>query len=559
MPSVATDRRMQSKVKPWPPRWLTSVPAADIKRGDGDHCVQWMETFCRITEDSVGGPRGQLLVIRPWQRTMIGHLLARRPDRKLRHRQGLIGVGRKNTKSTISAGLGLYGLLSDYPGGAQGREVYSCAGDKDQAGIVFEKAKTMIEMDPDLAGITTPYRDAIEVPATGSVYRVLSAEAYTKEGLNPTFVVFDEVHVQPNRGLWDVMANAMGARPEPLMVGITTAGVRVDNVGKDTLCYQLYQYGQKIVTGEVDDPDFFFCWWEPPTLDNDELMDHTDPLTWAYANPGLGDLVSLEDLRSASKKTPEAEFRTKRCNQWVMTAASWLPSGSWAACTQSHPIPDGARVVVGFDGSYDNDSTALVVVQVPDPPGADPPAVRYPHLEVGAAWERVDSDNSGWRVPIVDVEDAIRACCTRLPQNIDDFPDAKQKLLRGLAGRRWQVVEIACDPARWARTYELLEAEGLPVVEYPQSPQRMTPATQRFFEAVVNKTITHTADPRMARHLDNAVLKVDSRGSRLSKGDRGHQSQHHIDLAVSGVMAHDRACWHQNAAPPAGNFFAARR
>jgi phage terminase large subunit-like protein len=162
-------------------------------------------------------------------------------------------------------------------------EVYSCAGDRDQARIVFGTAKRMVELEPVLSEMTKLYRDAIEVPATGSVYKVLSAEAYTKEGLNPTLVLFDEVHVQPNRELWDVMALAMGARPEPMLIGITTAGVRFDSTGADSLCYGLYEYGKRVCQGEVADSSFFMSWWES----TDPTADHRDPDTWRQANPGL--------------------------------------------------------------------------------------------------------------------------------------------------------------------------------------------------------------------------------------------------------------------------------
>lgn len=429
---------------------------------------------------------------------LIGDLLARRADRRYRHRQALIGLARKNVKSTTGAGLGLAGLVL----GPQGGEVYSCAGDREQARIVFGTARRMVEMDPQLSDLLKLYRDAVEFPKTGSVYRVLSAEAYTKEGLNPSLVLFDEVHVQPNRELWDVMALASGARVDPLLVGITTAGVRTDSTGQDSLCYAMYQYGKRVALGEIEDPAFFLAWWEPANPE----ADHRDPSTWREANPGFGDFVDPEDFDSAVLRTPEAEFRTKRCNQWVSTAQAWLPAGAWEGCKDERPIPDGAEVVLGFDGSYNNDSTALVVCEVGE----------RPHLDVAECWERPTTADDAWKVPIFAVEEAIRQAC-----------------------RRWQVREIVCDPARWARTCEALELEGLPIVEYPQSPERMVPATQRFYEAVLNRTLSQSGDPRLARHVANCVLKVNQRGAQLTKETRN--SPRKIDLAVASVIALDRA------------------
>lgn len=499
--SSGSARKGKPPADGWPPRWLTGVPAADLARGDGAHACDFIEALCKVTKDSVAGSTGAPIVMRPWQRQVVTHLLARRPDGKYRHRQALVGIARKNGKSALGAGLALYSLIM----GPDGGEVYSCAGDREQARIVFGTAKRMVELEPELGEVCKLYRDAVELPSTGSVYRVLSAEAFTKEGLNPTAVYFDEVHVQPNRELWDVMALAGGARPEPLMVGITTAGVKFDTLGQDTLCYTLYQHGQKVASGEVDDPTFFFAWWEP----NKTEADHRLEETWREANPGFDDIVSAEDFAAAVTKTPESEFRTKRCNQWVSSAETWLPHGAWDAIKDERDIPDLTPVVLGFDGSFNGDATALVAVSVAE----------NPHIQVVELWEKPTDALPDWQVPILDVEKAIRDAC-----------------------RRWQVKEIACDPFRWARTYQVLEAEGLPVVEFPQTPQRMTPATTSFYEAVMNKSMTHSGDPRLARHVGNAVLKADSRGTRIYKEHK--HSQRRIDLAVAAVMATARATWH---------------
>ncbi len=485
----------------WPPRWLTTVPDPDVERGDGALYCDFVEAVCRVTKDSVASPAGKLIQLRPWQREIVGRLRARRPDGKLRHRQALVGVARKNGKSALAAGMALGGLVL----GPAGGEVYSCAADKEQARIVFGTARRMVELDPELSEILKLYRDVIEFGRQGSVYRVLSAEAFTKEGLNPHEVYFDEVHAQPNRELWDVMSLAMGARVEPLMVGITTAGARFDSSGRDSLCYGLYDYGRRVASGEVTDPTFFMAWWEPA----DPNADHRLPGTWREANPGFADLVAEEDFSSAVLRTPEPEFRIKRTNQWIVSLDSWLPHGAWDACNDAENIPDGADVVLGFDGSFNGDCTALVVVSIDDRPA----------IQVVELWERPVDAPPDWQVPILDVEEIIRNAC-----------------------RRWQVREIACDPFRWARSYQVLEGEGLPVVEFPQSPARMTPATTRFYEAVMNRSLCHDGDPRLARHIGNAVLKADSRGTRVYKEHR--HSQRRIDLAVAAVMAYDRAAWY---------------
>lgn len=483
----------------WPPRWLTPVPAAALKASRGPDVCEFIDGYCRVTKDSLGGRAGSLISLRPWQSELIRYLKAVRPDGRLQHRTALIGMARKNAKSTLGAGIGLDELTF----GPYGSEIYSCAGDREQARIVFSTAKRMIELEPQLAPLLKPYKDVIENPKTGSIYKVLSAEAFSKEGLNPSLVLFDEVHVQPNRELWDVMALAAGARPEPLMVGITTAGTRYDSSGQDSLCYGLYEYGKRIVLGEIDDPTFFLAWWEP----TDPEADHRDPTTWREANPGFDDIVGEEDFVATVKRTPEAEFRTKRCNQWVASGTAWFPAGTWDACAdESVEIASGSEVCLGFDGSHNADSTALVVVSCGE----------KPHVDVVACWEKDPDDPDDWTVPILDVEEAIREAC-----------------------KRWRVREIAADDFRWERTLQVLESEGLPVLTFPQNSTRMGPATSRFYEAVMNRAMTHSGDPRLARHIANAVLKVDPRGARIIKETK--KSMRKVDLAVAAVMAFEQA------------------
>ena len=492
----------KKKIDGFPPRWLTKVAEADLKRSRGNDIADFAEALCKITKDSIAGHAGQDLIFRPWQRELTRQLFAVKADGTFRHRVGLVGLPRKNGKSAWLSAVALESLVL----GAQGGEIYSCAAEKEQAKIVFNTAKEMVRLHPELSELLTVYKDTIHNPKTGSVYRALSSDAFSKEGLNPTLVCFDELHAQPNRELFDVMSLAMGARIEPMLVAITTAGVKTDNSGKDSICFSLYEYGKRIALGEVDDPSFFFAWWE---ANNDN--DYRDQLSWKEANPGFGDIVAADDFSSAILRTPEAEFKTKRLNIWSSTSDTWLPHGAWDALADDREISDGVDVVLGFDGSFNGDCTAIVAVTVEE----------VPHIFPVAVWEKPDEADASWQVPVLEVEDAIRAAATR-----------------------WQVLEIACDPYRWARTFQVLDDEGLPVVTFPQTASRMTPATTRFFEACVNKQITQNGDARLARHIGNAQLRIDNRGSRLAKEAKG--SKRRIDLAVSSVMALERASWWQS-------------
>ena len=474
--------------------YSSPVTAAEMERGDGDTRIEFIETFCRSTKDTVASRAGTLLELRAWQKRAIRRLYARRADGRRKHRVGLLGLPRKNGKSAKGSGLALAELYL----GDEGGEVYSCAADRDQARIVFGVAKKMVEAEPELAGLAKLYRDAIEIPSTGSVYRVLSSEAFTKEGLSPTFVVYDELHAAPTRELFDVMTLGTGARLDPLVLAITTAGVRTDRTGLDSVCYRMFQHGQQVAASEVADESFYFDWWAMP-----DDADHRDPKSWKRANPGYADLIDPEDFASAVIRTPESEFRTKRGNQWVASEVAWLPAGAWENLPTADPPADGTAVVLGFDGSYRNDSTALIAISLDD----------VPVVHVVGLWERPDDASDTWIIPRDEVETVLAS-----------------------AFERWDVRRMYCDKAWWADRYATWEERwgSPPVMEYPQSPARMAPACAQFYAAVMGQTVTSTGHPGLARHLRNAVTKETTLGAFITK----QKSRHKIDAAVAAVLAY---------------------
>ncbi len=486
----------------WPPRWLTPVPEQAIIDGEGELVIKFAEAFGRITKDSVAGRAGEPLVLRDWQKELILNVFARE-NGGLRHQTALVGMPRKNGKSALGSVLALYSLVL----GPRGGEVYSVAAEKEQARIVFADAKKIIEASEELTALTTLYRDAIEVKSLGSVYRVLSAEAYSKEGLNPHFVLFDELHAQPSRELYDVMQLGMGARGNlAMLLAITTAGKKTDSEGKDSIAYWLKQYGEKVATGEQKDDAFFMAWWES---DGDYRL----PETWAKANPGFGDLNAVSDFESAVKRTMESEFRTKRCNQWVSSRDSWLPDGLWESKEAEFEIEPDEEIILGFDGSFNNDATVIV--------GATIPKNNEPvKVFLVKSWEKDPAIHDvDWRVDIAEVEATIIDFCQK----------------------HRNVREIACDPFRWERTMEILESDyGLPIVKWPStSAKRMVPACAKFKDAINENQLIHDGNPVLARHLGNAVIKTDNIGPRIVKENRA--SARKIDAAVAAVIAVDRA------------------
>jgi phage terminase large subunit-like protein len=469
-------------VKPGPKGEVT-VPPLDLRRlpkSGGARAVAFCERFLTVPKGTGAKRR---LRLRDWQRDIVRGLF---DDPRPRH--GLVAVPRGNGKSTLAAALGLYGLFAD---GVEGAQVLCVASDQRQAEIVFRAARRMVELDDRLEERCQIFRDRLYVPHTDSLLVPLPAEHGALQGYDPSLAIVDELHVVTDE-VYEAMSAAAGKRDRSLVLAISTASGDTDGI-----MWRLVEQGRS-----GGDPAFCFREYAAPVG-----CDLDDEDAWTVANPALDDFLHRDALRSNLKTLREASFRRYRLGQWVQDDAAWLPDGAWAACNDATgTVPDGAEVVLGFDGSFNQDCTAIVAVTVDD----------RPHVEVVACWERPADALGDWQVPILDVEEELRAAC-----------------------RRWQVRELACDPFRWARTFQILEGEGLPVVEFPQSPARMTPATQRFYEAVVNGTLTHSGDARLARHVANVRVRDTPRGQRLAKEHR--DSTRRIDLAISTVMAHARA------------------
>jgi len=487
----------------WPPAWLTPVDQVSMDRGDGEFAGLFAEAFGSVGKDGIAGRAGDALRLRDWQKELLKRLYARDADDGLEAQIALIGMPRKNGKSALSsAAIGLYSLLGE---GINGGEVIAVAAEKEQARIVFGEAKRMVERS-ELKDMVQVYKDSIFVPETNSVFRVVSAEAYSKEGLNPSRVIMDELHAHQSRELFDVFSLAMGNRGKiGQLVAITTAGVKSDATGQDSIAYSLYQYGKRVATGEIVDPNFFMAWWEAPAE-----ADHRLPETWEVANPGFNDIVSRADFESAVKRTPEAEFRTKRLNQWVSSQMSWLPSGTWEGLAEPKELDPEDEYILGFDGSFSGDTTAIIGCTIPT-------ADKSAYVFMVKAWEKPVGADDTWRVEIQEAEYEILKFCAA-----------------------YKVREVVCDPFRWQRSMEVLQDQGVPIVEYPTtSARRMVTACAKFYDAVTERRLTNDGDPMVSRHFTNAVTKADNLGVRIVKENRN--SNRRIDCAVAAIAAYDRA------------------
>ncbi len=463
---------------------------------DGELVTDFAETFLHVSK---GVLAGEGLRLTDWQCGLLDSLYERRVDGMLRYRRSLIGLARKNGKSLLGSVIALYGLIEGEPGA----EVYSAAGDRMQARIVFNEAKWQISQSAALSGICKVYRDVVEVPSTGAIYRVLSADAKLQQGLNPSTVIFDEVHVQPNHDLWDALSLGMGARKDPHIIGITTAGF-----DPDSLCGRLYNYGKRVISGDQDDERFGFFWWEAP-----EGCAVSDRDAWAAANPNLAEgLLDIEDMEISMNQTAEVAYRRYRLNQWVRTdGESWLPAGAWELCRSDMQLKPDLPTFVGVDMALKHDSIAVVVAQPQD--------------------GRVVVRAKIWH------PDANAMDVSAVEQHIRDI------------NHQFNVVENAYDPAFFQRSAEVL-SENHVMVEFPQSAARMIPACGNLYELIVNQVIAHDGDPMFADQVLSAAQRQTESGWRLSKG----KSKRKIDAAIALVIASDRATSKQEVAPTPGFF-----
>ncbi|MGX1768815.1 terminase TerL endonuclease subunit [Dietzia sp. NPDC055343] len=445
--------------------------------------------FCRrflVTPKGAGAKKP--IRVRDWQKDLVGTLLD--DDRPL----VVWCLPRGQGKSTITAALALHHVFMS---GIEGARAVIVAQDERSATRMLTTAARMVALNEELDSRAWVYKDRITIPGTDSHIVALPGEAARIEGEDASLAIVDEVGIV-RRDAFESALHSTGKRAGSKLLAIGTPS--------PPSWREMSPLLDLVLDGRAnpDGADLRVVEYSAPigcAVDDEEA--------WAAANPGLDDLVQRSALRAAlPPRSRESEFRRARLGQWVeQDDAAFLPPGTWPKLSTGRGVPDGERVVLALDGSFNGDATALVVATVD----------KQPHMDVAGLWEPPDGDES-WRVPILEVEQTIRQAC-----------------------RRWNVLELTADPFRWARTLQLLDSEGIPVTEFNQTSARLTPATTDAYQAAINGEISHSGNTDLARHVGNATVTEDARGVRLAKEKRG--SHRRIDLAVCVVMAHSRATW----------------
>jgi len=484
--------------------------------------LAFIQRWCRHLE---GKWAGDPLDLEDWQAWLVGSLFGwMAPDGTRRYRKCLVFIPRKNGKSTLAAAIALYLLMGDQEPGVQ---VYSAAGDTHQAQIVHRVAEHMAQAEPRLKKRLRFRQRNIFYDDLNGFYRVLSADAYTKHGLNPHGVIFDELHTQPNRDLWDVLDSATGSREQSLLMAITTAGV----LDRHSICWEQYDYAKKVADGDYQDPTFLGLIFEAQATD-----DWTDPATWYKANPNLG--VSIPESYLArqcryAQQVPAAEntFKRLHLNMWTEQSTRWIAKEAWARCLGrvNEAALEGQQCYAGLDLASTTDICSLGVV-FPREDETWPILTRHyvPEATVALRSRRDKVPYDLW---------ARQGWLTVTPGDVTDYDFIRHDLydiferhqLLGLAIDRWNATQLSIQ----------LQNEGLPVVLMGQGYASMNAPSREFERRVVSgKLMHHEDDPVLTWMVGNVARKTDPAGN--IKPDKAASTER-VDGVVALIMALDQA------------------
>ena len=486
--------------------------------------VTFIEQLCH-TKGTWAGKKFKLL---DWQEQIIRDLFGTlKPNGYRQFNTAYIEIPKKNGKSELAAAVALLLCCGD---GEQRAEIYGCAADRGQATIVFDVAADMVRMCPALnkrCKILTSQKRILFTP-TNSFYQVLSAEAYSKHGFNIHGVVFDELHTQPNRKLFDVMTKGSGdARMQPLYFLITTAGTDTNSI-----CYETHQKAKDILEGRKIDPTFY-----PVIYGAGEDEDWTDPRVWLKSNPSLGETIGMDKVEAAcesAKQNPgeENSLRQLRLNQWVKQAVRWMPMDKWDACAlpANEEMLEGRVCYGGLDLSSTTDLTSFCLVFPPE--DEDDPYYVLPYF-----W--VPEDTLDLRVKRDHVPYDLwhrQGYLETTEGNVVHYGYIEKFIER--LGERFNIRDIAFD--RWGATQmsQDLENMGFTVVPMGQGFASMSPPTKELMKLTLEKKIAHGGHPVLRWNMDNIFIRTDPAGN--IKADKA-KSTDKIDGAIAMIMALDRA------------------
>ncbi len=454
----------------------------------------------------------------------------RRADGMRKYRKVYVEIPRKNGKSLLAAGVGLYCTFADKEPGA---EVYSAATSRDQAGMVFEPAKAMVEANPELLERCEDervYKRSIVVPAWGNFYQVLSADVPTKHGLNAHCVIVDELHAHKDRDFVDVLRTSMGSRRQPIFFMITTAGW-----DRHTICWEEHQYAAGTLDGTIDDPTYLAVIYGTA-----EGSDWDNPRAWARANPNLDVSLKRDYLEAEAKRARESPayvntFRRLHLDQWTEAAERWLDLKKWQRCGAA---PDLEALVQrrcwgGLDLSSTLDLSAFLLVFPP------------------ADWPDVEDDQDIWDVlcwfwcPEANMHERVRR--DHVPYdlwrdaghieatsgNVIDYDVIKDRILE--ASEQYAIQEIAVDSWNSAHIITQLGGAGITMVKMRQGFQSLSAPSKELEKRVISNKLRHGGHPVLSWCARNVCISEDAAGNIKPDKKRSHERIDGITSLVEAI------------------------
>lgn len=492
---------------------------------------EFIETGLKHT---IGEYAGKPFILQDWQwgKIILPLYGTLNPDMTRQYRTCLVEVGRKNGKTTLAAALALYHLFSDHEMGGQ---IYSAATDKDQASLVFNEAASMVRSNPKLlrkCKIIDSQKRIVNY-RMNSFYRAISADTASAYGFNPSCIIYDELHAAANRELFDVLSTSTGARRQPLLFIISTAGY-----DRNSILYEQYNYAKKILKGIVKDKTFLPVIYETNKKDNWE-----NEKNWYKANPALGTFRGLDEMRSLynkAKETPALQniFRRLYLNQWTRQETRWMEITKWDE-SDGKVEPEELKGKVcygGLDLSSTMDISAFVLVFPIDGILKVIPLFFIPANNIEA---RVKKD----RVPY---DEWVRqGFIIATPGNIIDYQFIEDTIDK--YAKQFEIEEVAYDPWNATMLTQRLAEKGMTMVEVHQGFASMSAPTKQLETLILQKKIHHGGNPVMRWFFDNVMVKQDAQGNL--KPDR-EKSKEKIDGIVGLILAVSRAMVNENR--PAG-------
>ena len=526
----------------------------EMGRDRADRAVRFISRL----KHSVGDWAGMPFTLMPWQEDIVRRFYGTlKPDGTRQYRTVWDEVPRKNGKTEFGAGA--FALPMLYVDGEMGAEVYSAANDRDQASLIFKAAAPMVEQNPALMRKSSIYpkrwqetrsltSNRIVYYPTRSFYTAISAEAYTKDGLNGHCIIYDELHAAKTRELWDVLRTCQGARSQPAMVVTTTAGY-----DRNTICWEMHEYARQVLAGIIDDPT-----WLVAIYAAEENDDWTDEDVWAKANPALGVFRNIDEMRTECKQAQlnpayEMTFRRLYLNQWTSSVTRWLPMHEWDACNGEVDLTAlaGRPCYAALDLSSSIDLTSLNLVF---PFNGGYITIPYFFIPEDTALENERRDHVPYRVW------AKQGYINLTPGNVIDYGFIRQTLREVRA--QYDLRELAYDRFGAVQLIQLLEEDGFlvdpeeikknrwstspVVVPFGQGFISMSPPTKELMTLVLQRQLRHGGHPVLRWNADNLVVKMDEAGNL--KPDKAKATQK-IDGMVALIMGLDRAIKHKDDGP----------